>query len=64
MATSEAQKKATIKYMKENLEEIRFRVPKGKKAQYRACAEGHGKSLSAFIVALLDEALSSDLVGK
>ena len=29
MATSNAQKKATIKYMAENLEEVRFRVPKG-----------------------------------
>lgn len=54
MATTEAQKKATIKYMKENLEEIRFRVRKGKKEEYRDKAAKKGMSLSAYIVYLLE----------
>lgn len=55
MATTEAQKKATIKYMKDNLEEIRFRVRKGKKEQYRAQAAKNGMSLSAYIIHLLEK---------
>lgn len=55
MATTEAQKKATIKYMKDNLEEIRFRVRKGKKEQYRDQAAKNGMSLSAYIIHLLEK---------
>lgn len=55
MATTEAQKKATIKYMKDNLEEIRFRVRKGKKEQYRDQAARNGMSLSAYIIHLLEK---------
>ena len=39
MPYSEAQKRATMKYMKENLEDIKIRVPKGKRAEYKALAE-------------------------
>ena len=45
MATSNAQKKATIKYMAENLEEVRFRVPKGKKAVVQHAAQNMGMSV-------------------
>lgn len=55
MATTEAQKKATIKYMKDNLEEIRFRVRKGKKDQYKEQAAKSGMSLSAYIIHLLEK---------
>lgn len=55
MAATEAQKKATIKYMKENLEEIRFRVRKGKKEEYRDKATKKGMSLSAYIIYLLEK---------
>ncbi len=52
--TSESQKKATIKYMRENLDDIRFRVKRGKKEEYKKYAESHGKSLSSLIIELLD----------
>lgn len=55
MATTEAQKKATIKYMKENLEEVRFRVRKGKKKEYKDKATKRGMSLSAYIIYLLEK---------
>lgn len=42
MAYTDAQKRATIKYMKENLEEVRFRVPKGKRDDLRAYAKAKG----------------------
>ena len=52
MAYSEAQKKATAKYMKNKLDDIKVRVPKGKREVYKAHAERQGKSLNALIIEL------------
>ena len=52
MAT-EAARKAVAKYH-EKLDEFKVRVPKGKKAEYKAQAESHGMSLNAYIVKLLE----------
>ena len=51
---TDRQNKATQKYIKENLEQISFRVPIGKKDEYKAFAEAQGKSLTALIVELLE----------
>lgn len=50
-----AQKKASIKYLSEKTESIQIRVPKGKKAVYKAQAEAHGISLNAYIIKLLED---------
>ena len=50
MPYTEAQKKATAKYMKNNLDDIKVRVPKGKREIYKAHAERKGKSLNALII--------------
>lgn len=55
MATSNAQKKATIKYMAENLEEVRFRVPKGKKAVVQQAALNKGMSVAAYLIDLIEK---------
>ena len=55
MATSNAQKKATIKYMAENLEEVRFRVPKGKKAVVQQAAQNKGMSVAAYLIDLIEK---------
>ena len=55
MAYSEAQKKATPKYMKNKLDDIKVRVPKGKREVYKAHAERQGKSLNALIIELLEK---------
>lgn len=55
MAYSEAQKKATAKYMKNKLDDIKVRVPKGKREVYKAHAERKGKSLNAIIIELLEK---------
>jgi predicted HicB family RNase H-like nuclease len=47
--TTDAQKKATAKYICK-LDEIKIRVPKGKKEEYRQMAEAEGKSLNQFII--------------
>lgn len=60
MAYSEAQKKATAKYMKNKLDDIKVRVPKGKREIYKAHAERKGKSLNALIIELLEKDMQED----
>ena len=48
---SQAQYKATQKYIKNNYDEIKVRVPKGKKEEYRAAATAKGyDSLNKYII--------------
>lgn len=44
-----------MKYIRENLEEVRFRVKKGDKERYKDHAERRGKSLTGLIVELLEQ---------
>lgn len=60
MAYSEAQKRATAKYMKENLDEIKLRVPKGRKDEIKAHAEQRGESLNGFISRAIDCQIGRD----
>lgn len=53
LASNEAQKRATIKYMNEKLEEIKFRVPKGEKETIRKYANSKGMALTAYIKDLI-----------
>ena len=46
---TKAQAKASAEYLKK-FDEIRVRVPKGKKAEYSAEAKKSGKSLNKFII--------------
>lgn len=52
---SQAQNKATQKYIKNNYDEIKIRVPKGTKDRYRLIAEAEGKSLNQFIIDCIEE---------
>ena len=49
MPASKAQQKAVAKYMKDNYDEIKVRVPEGRKAELQAHAEQRGESLNGFI---------------
>ena len=58
---TEAQKRATQKWQDQNIDLIRFRVPKGKKEEYQALAERAGaKSLTAYITGLLEKQLEEE----
>lgn len=46
---TKAQAEAAKKYLN-NLDEIRIRVPKGKKEEYKQKAEAEGKSLNQYII--------------
>ena len=52
---TEAQKKSAEKYLKEKVEDIRIRVPKGQKQVIKDYAEAHNKSLNQFIVDLINK---------
>lgn len=47
---TDAQKKASIKYLKEKTDSIQIRTPKGTKERWRNAATSRGMSLNQFIV--------------
>lgn len=58
MAYTEAQKKATMKYMKTAYDRIEIKVPKGKKAIIQEYASTQNESVNSFINRLIDEAMN------
>ena len=56
---SAAQRKATDKYL-EKFDEIRARIPKGRKAEVQAHAEQMGESVNAFINRAIDNQMEQD----
>ena len=54
MPTSDAQKKATNKYL-EKFEDIKIRVPKGSRDKYKEYAASKGMSLNNLIIALIEQ---------
>ncbi len=58
MAVSKAQQKAVAKYMKSNYDELKVRVPKGRKEIIKSVAEQQGKSLNSFIIEAIDEKIN------
>jgi len=51
---TQAQAKAAKKYL-EGFEEIKLRIPNGKKAEYKQMAEAEGKSLNQFIIDCIEK---------
>ena len=60
MPVSKAQQKAVSKYMKENYDEIKVRVDKGKKDTIKAHAEAQGESVNGFINRAIDNQMERD----
>lgn len=61
MAVSKAQQKAVSKYMKENYDEIKVRVPKGSKDAIKDHAETRGETLNGFINRAINETIERDV---
>lgn len=51
----ERNKNAIKKYLAEKTDDIRVRVPKGKKEEYKALAASKGLSLNAYIIKLIEQ---------
>jgi len=57
---TQAQNKATQRYIKANYDEIRIRLPKGHKIKIKAHAEQQGESLNGFIGRAINETIQRD----
>lgn len=60
MPASKAQQRAVNKYMKENYDEIKVRIEKGRKAEIQAHAQSQGESVNGFIGRAIYEAMERD----
>ena len=57
MSVSEAQKKASVKYL-EKLDEVRIRAKKGTKSRWKNAAANRGKSLNQFVIDAVENEIS------
>lgn len=57
---TEARKKANEKYLKESVEDIRIRVPKGQKEVVKSHSDKMGESMNAFAIRAITKAISDD----
>lgn len=57
---TEAQAKAAKKYLKESVEDIRIRVPKGDKAKVQEHAASMGESMNTFVIRAINETMERD----
>ena len=60
MAVSKAQQRAVNKYVKSNYDEVKLRMPKGKKDVIQAHAAQQGESVNAYINRAIDETMQRD----
>lgn len=60
MPASKAQQKAVSKYMKENYDEIKVRVEKGRRNAIKAQAEAQGQSVNGYINAAIDARMAQE----
>lgn len=52
---TEAQKRATLKYLKESTDDIRLRVPKGTKELWAAAAAEAGMSMTKYVFEIVND---------
>lgn len=57
---SESQKKATAKYMKNNLDDIKIRVKKGDREKYKEFATANQMSLNTLFITAVDTYISQN----
>lgn len=57
---TDARRKASAKYLKESVEDVRIRVPKGQKIIIKNHADLMGESMNAFVVRAISETMSRD----
>lgn len=64
MAASEAQKRASKKYMAEHLEQVRFSVPRGKLQMIKDVAAARNRSMAQYIIDLIEQDSGMSIRGK
>lgn len=63
MARTDAERQAVAKYHAK-LDEIKIRVPKGQREEWKRFAESKGKSLNQFIIDMMHAAMEADQAPK
>ena len=61
---TDARRKASAKYLKESVEDIRIRVPKGDKSKVQEHAASMGESMNTFAVRAINETMERDTKGQ
>lgn len=61
---TEAQKKATIKYLSEKTDDIRIRLPKGTKERWKAAADVCGISMTRFVQEAVEAAIAEKTLNR
>ena len=56
---TDAQKKASIKYIQEKTDDIRIRTPKGTKDRWKQAADEKNVSLTQFVVDAVENAINT-----
>lgn len=63
--TSDAAKRAAIKYMEKNIDKFTISAPKGRRAAWQEAADhAEARSLTAWIISTLDDAAAVELDGQ
>lgn len=57
---TEAQKKASIKYLKEKTDSIQIRAQKGTKERWKDAAAAVGESMNQYIINAVDQRIERD----
>ena len=57
---SKSQQKAVAKYMKTNYDELKIRIPKGKRDKIKNAADAQGESLNGYVSKAVDERMERD----
>ena len=57
---SKANQRAVAKYMKNNYDELKIRVQKGRKNEFVSYAEAAGQSLNGYVIQAVDERIKRD----
>ena len=57
---TEAQKAASIKYLRDKTDDVRVRVPKGTKDRWKAAADAQGISLQQLIIQAVEAAINKE----
>lgn len=58
MAKTPKQQEAADRYLREKVDEIKIRVPKGRKGIIKTYTEAHGESVNGFINRAIEEAMA------
>lgn len=57
---TKARRRASAKYLKESVEDVRIRVPKGQKTIIKAHADSQGESMNQFVIRAINETMERD----